>query len=232
MPGESQQVNKVSDGFSTKLRAFRASRDLSQQELATLLNITRSYLSELENGRPPSQKLEAKFELVSHATEIGPQDDDEILDDADLKRTIRARWFPPEGRVREVSVLSWAQAGQMIDFEELPPDWRETIPTDCPDPKAFAVELRGDSMEPRFVDGEIVILMPSFKPRQHSLVVARIEGQGVIFKVFSFSAPKNHGEEATMRFTSYNPAFPPIEVAESLVSWCYPVHSLVRRIWH
>jgi phage repressor protein C with HTH and peptisase S24 domain len=130
--------------------------------------------------------------------------------------------------VRAIPVRSWAQAGIGADFEELPLDWQRRVGTDCPDELAFAVEIQGDSMEPKFFPGDIAVLMPGYQPRNGSLVVARLEGEGVVFKVFTVR------DQTPMRictFASYNPVFQPIDVPEGRVIWNYPVYQIIRQVW-
>ena len=82
-------------------------------------------------------------------------------------------------------------------------------------------------MEPKYLHGDIAVLMPTRPPRNGSLVVARLE-DGIVFKVFMLR------EQSSIRvcsFTSYNPVFQPIEVSESKVIWNFPVYQIVRQVW-
>lgn len=189
------------------LSQIRGALGLSQGEFAKKLGISRPHLSKVENSsKPLSIKLSRKVE--------------------ELCRTL-----PVPGTtkgVRAIQVRSWAQAGTGADFEELPLDWQKRVATDCPDEQAFAVEIQGDSMEPRFSPGDIVVLMPSQQPRNGSLVVARLESEGVVFKVF---AARDRLPMRICSFTSYNPVFQAIEVPEASVIWNYPVYQIIRQAW-
>jgi SOS-response transcriptional repressor LexA len=134
----------------------------------------------------------------------------------------------PVTGIRAIPVRSWAQAGAGVDFEELPLDWQKRIATDCPDEQAFAVEIQGDSMEPKYLQGDIAVLMPTHQPRNGSLVVARLEGEGIVFKVFT---AHDQSPARTCSFTSYNPVFQPIEILESNVLWNFSVYQVVRQVW-
>jgi phage repressor protein C with HTH and peptisase S24 domain len=188
---------------------FRIQLGLTQQELAQKLGISRQHLSKLENSpRPLSPKLARRV--------------------AEVCRNSGLPHAGPLNGIRAISVRSWAQAGAGADFEELPLDWQKRVATDCPDEQAFAVEIQGDSMEPKFFPGDIAVLMPTHQPRNGSLVVARLEREGVVFKVFTAR------DQLPMRiccFTSYNSVFQPIEVPETSVIWNYPVYQIVRQVW-
>jgi SOS-response transcriptional repressor LexA len=182
---------------------------LTQDEFAKQLGISRQHLSKLENSsKPLSPKLARRLAEVSGNAGL-PQ-------------------FRSATGVRAIPVRSWAQAGTGADFGELPLDWEKRVATDSPDDQAFAVEIQGDSMEPKFFPGDIAVLMPGRLPRNGSLVVARLESEGVVFKVFTAR------DQLPLRmccFTSYNPVFRPIEVPENCVLWNYPVYQIIRQVW-
>jgi SOS-response transcriptional repressor LexA len=196
---------------SNSLLTLRGKLGLTQDELASKLDISRQHLSKLENSPAPlSPKLSRRV------TEL-----------------YQGLGLPLAGSaygIRAVPVRSWAQAGAGtgLDSEELPLDWQKRVATDCPDEQAFAVEIQGDSMEPKYSPGDIAVLMPSQQPRNGSLVVARLQNEGVVFKIFT---AREQTPQRTCCFTSYNPVFQPIEVRESSVMWNFPVYQVVRQVW-
>ena len=188
---------------------IRGQLGLTQVEFARKLGISRPHLSKLENSPGPlSPKLARKL--------------------ADVCRNSGLASIGPITGIRAIPVRSWAQAGAGVDFEELPLDWQKRIATDCPDEQAFAVEIQGDSMEPKFFPGDIAVLMPTQQPRNGSLVVARLADEGIVFKVFTM---RDQSSLRVCSFSSYNPVFQPIEVSESRVIWNFPVYQIVRQVW-
>jgi SOS-response transcriptional repressor LexA len=182
---------------------------LTQIEFAGKLGISRPHLSKLENSPGPlSPKLARRV--------------------ADVCRNSGLPSAGPLTAIRAIPVRSWAQAGVGVDFEELPLDWQKRVATDCPDEQAFAVEIQGDSMEPKYLQGDIAVLMPTRQPRNGSLVVARLADEGIVFKVFT---TRDQSRARVCSFTSYNPVFQPIEVSESNVLWNFPVYQTVRQVW-
>lgn len=181
---------------------LRYAMQCSQKDFAQKLAISRSYLSKLEKGQyEVSPKVANRYRLL-------------YQNNPDQQKSSNARSIP---------VRSMAQAGAGIDYDELPLSWQETVATNCPDEQAFAVEINGDSMEPKFYKGDIVVLMPSQKPCNNTLVVARLANEGVVFKVFS-----SRGNEITL--TSYNQIHRPIIVDESSVHWVFPVWQVIRNV--
>jgi phage repressor protein C with HTH and peptisase S24 domain len=127
--------------------------------------------------------------------------------------------------LRNLPVLSWAQAGLATDFSEIPTDWDEVVPSDVTDERAFGVRLRGDSMEPRFSDGDIAILLPSIAPTNGETVVANVKEEGVLCKIMHVQLDKN-----LIKLSSYNPAFPPMERHRDQFHWIFPVASIIKQL--
>jgi phage repressor protein C with HTH and peptisase S24 domain len=195
---------------SQSLGAIRERLGLTQDEFSKKLGISRPHLSKLENSPSPlSPKLTRRL--------------------AELCRSLGLAYAgAPHSGIRAIPVRSWAQAGAGGDFEELPLGWEKRVATDCPDEQAFAVEIQGDSMEPKYLHGDIAVLMPTHQPRNGNLVVARLENEGIVFKVFT---AREQSPVRVCSFTSYNSVFQPIEVPESSVLWNYPVYQIIRQVW-
>jgi SOS-response transcriptional repressor LexA len=129
----------------------------------------------------------------------------------------------PAARLRLIPVVSWASAGEAEPFDDLPSDYMDRIPSNSEDSKAFGVRLKGDSMEPRFSEGDTVILAPSQSARNGDLIVARIKKHdGVLFKRF-------HLQGDRVELTSYNPVYPKQQFHLSDFSWIYPVEGILKK---
>jgi phage repressor protein C with HTH and peptisase S24 domain len=193
------------DNFPERLRLWRVSRNLTQAEAAKRLDIDRSYLSQVERGRPPGSSLRTRFVLAEQAAPY-------------------ANAAPTFG-LRNLPVLSWAQAGAATDFEEIPRDWNDTVPSDVSDERAFGVRLRGDSMEPRFSDGDIAILLPSIAPTNSETVVANLKDEGMLCKIMHVQLDKN-----LITLSSYNPAYPPLQRHRDQFHWIFPISSIIKQL--
>jgi repressor LexA len=196
------------ENFAERLRLWRVSQNYTQAEAAKLLKINRSYLSQVERGRPPGRALREHFFLLEKA--------------ATLKQ--------PKGHamihgLRNLPILSWAQAGQATDFEQIPSGWDDTVPSDVPDEHAFGVRLRGDSMEPKFSEGDIAVLTPGTAATNGEVIVANIKGQGAVCKIMHVQLDKN-----LITLSSYNPAYPPIVYHRDDFNWMFPVVTVVKQL--
>jgi phage repressor protein C with HTH and peptisase S24 domain len=196
--------------FAERLRMWRARLNLTQAEAAKLLGINRSYLSQVEGNRPPGRALRDRFEMLEKSSSTKSGASQNVIGVHGL---------------RNVPVLSWAQAGLATEFEQMPSDWGEVVPTDVADERAFGVRLRGDSMEPKFSAGDIAILLPSIAPTNGDIVVANIRNQGALCKIMHVQLDKK-----LVKLSSYNPAYPPTEYHRDEFHWIYPVSAVIKQL--
>ena len=216
-PPKAPRQNKE---FGNALRAYRTEYGLTQAEMAKKLRITRAQLEEAESSGRHTLAMMVDFYGLCSGTgdarfirslarkvepDSSPQDDNE---------KIAVSWIP---------LLSWAQAGEAVDCDELLRHMQKLVPSIVDDPKAFAIEIAGDSQEPRYSAGDIATVVPSKSLRQNDTVIARLVDQGVVLKLYS-----RHGD--TVRFSSYNPAYAPFEVPLEQIEWIYPVESVLKVI--
>ena len=211
----STNIQQFPNNFGIGVKRWRNEHGVSQEILATHLGITRSYLSQVENGEPASAKLQARFRRTAERAQAdGLPDFSKKLDQTG--RRDDAESVP----LRLVPLGSWAQAGRAVDYDVLPASWQKKVHTTVQDPRAFAVSVAGDSMEPRYHEGDVAFLEPSKPVRQHDTVIARLKEEGVVFKIYSRTGD-------TVRFSSYNPAYLPFEVKAREIAWIFPVHSVL-----
>lgn len=125
---------------------------------------------------------------------------------------------------RMIPVIGWAHAGDAESYEELPKSWQNEISSECPDPKAFAVSLEGDSMEPRFYDGDILIVQPTTEVHSGCFVVARFASDGVIFRRLEMRGSK-------IILVPLNSQYESSTHTADEFSWIYPVWARITKMW-
>jgi phage repressor protein C with HTH and peptisase S24 domain len=91
------------------------------------------------------------------------------------------------GVYRNIPLIGFAQAGNSGFFDDagypLGGGWDEIPFPGLNDPSAFALEINGESMEPVFRDGDIVIVSPHASVRRGDRVVAKTSEGEVMAKV-------------------------------------------------
>ena len=91
------------------------------------------------------------------------------------------------------------------------------------DPNAFALRLSGDSLEPRYSDGDIAIVSPNRHWRQGGLVVAKTEGDSCACKYI-----RTHDQ--TVVLSPGNPQYSPTVRHVSELKWVYPVVYVIKTV--
>ncbi len=134
--------------------------------------------------------------------------------------------IPDEGlAVRSVPLVSWAHAGSAATYEELPKHWRGSVSSMSRDRRAFAVAVEGDSMEPKFLPGDRIVLEPSNPPCNGKPVVAKFaHDESVQLRIY-FKLPSGR-----IRLAPINPIYPTLEHKASDFAWIFPVAELNRAI--
>jgi len=124
---------------------------------------------------------------------------------------------------QRVPIIGYAQAGAEGYFDDagypVGTGWDEVVFPDVGDPHAYALEVSGDSMEPVYRDGDVIIVSPESSIRKGDRVVVRTEGGEVMAKeLLRQSANK-------LELGSLNEAHPPRSLKRGEVAW------MARIIW-
>lgn len=90
------------------------------------------------------------------------------------------------------------------------------------DPRAFAVTVEGDSMEPKVFQGDRVICEPSRHPINGKPVVAKYDNEDVQLRIY------HKLPNGKIRLAPLNSVYPTIEYELDEFHWIYPVLELVR----
>lgn len=126
------------------------------------------------------------------------------------------------GAGRAVPVVGMARAGADGFFDEagFPVGADETVRfPDLGEDRVYALEIAGDSMEPMYRAGDIVIVQPGAAVRRGDRVVVRTRAGEVMAKVLG------RRNDQTIELLSLNPAHKPRELAVSEVDW------IARIVW-
>lgn len=97
---------------------------------------------------------------------------------------------------RHIPIISYAQAGKMtevVDPFSLGDGFETIQPTVECSKHSFALRLDGDSMEPRFHHGDVVIIDPERAPKPGNFVVAINGNEETTFKKYRPRAVDSHG---------------------------------------
>jgi phage repressor protein C with HTH and peptisase S24 domain len=138
-----------------------------------------------------------------------------------------ARALPASGRAtqattRRVPLIGFAQAGGEGFFDDggypVGGGWDEVALPEIADANAYALEISGESMEPVFRDGDVVIVSPAAPVRRGDRVVVRTRNGEVMAKQLARRSARR------VELRSLNPAHPDRSFDLGEVSW---VHRIV-----
>ena len=160
------------------LKKKREKADLSLREAAQLVgSISHQHIRVIEEGEtsPTFDKVMALLSAYH----------------ADLQEFLSETGYLPQNvkpadmsNMRRIPVISWVLAGQWSEVANTfdPEDAKDWIETEIKGEHVFALEVKGDSMEPEFCEGETIIVRPQAKVNTGDFVVVR-----------------NHNNEATLK---------------------------------
>ena len=99
------------------------------------------------------------------------------------------------GLSQRIPVIGYAQAGQAGFFDDggypVGQGWDEVTFPHIGDPNAYALEIAGDSMEPVYRDGDIIVVSPHSSIRRGDRVVVKtLEGEVMAKELVRRSARK------------------------------------------
>jgi len=216
-------------GFARALRSWREKAGLKQSELAAKVGVTGPYISLLESGkRPPpaddvTLRLERVLEVVPktllrlahiartpedirRVTDLDRLHAEGLLDkEEELRKALLV-----SGGLRQIPLINKVSAGYPSDFTDLDypagvADEYVVIP-DLIDPNAFAITVCGDSMYPRFNEGDILIVSPAIPVESGDFCFVRIDSHG---EVTSALKQVFFDDEQTVRLVSLNTRYQP-----------------------
>jgi phage repressor protein C with HTH and peptisase S24 domain len=122
---------------------------------------------------------------------------------------------------RRIPLIGLAQAGGEGFFDDggfpVGGSWDEVGLPEVADPNAYALEISGDSMEPVYRDGDLVIVSPVAPLRRGDRVVARTHSGEVMAKELARRSARK------IELKSLNPAYPDYSFDLSEVVWMHRI---------
>jgi len=183
--------------YSERIRELRKMRGMSQQDLANKLDLNKVAISQYERGvRRPS------IDIVSALCDIFNVSSDFLLGEDDVTiRIVNTDEIKKLDSPRRIPVLGRVAAGIPIDAIEDVIDW-EDISEDAPG-EYFGLKIKGDSMMPRIVEGDVVIVHSQPDAESGDVVIVQINGDTATCKRLA-------KYDTGISLISFNPMYAPI----------------------
>ena len=178
--------------FAKRLKELRASRGLTQDDLARELNLVKSSISMYENG-----KRKPSFEVLEAIADYFNVNMDTLYSSAPV--------FVPS--LKRVPMLGYAAAGQPLENI----DGQDTyyVETDSRYAVDFCITVRGDSMINAGInDGDIVFVKAQPEVPNGKIACVEIDNERVCIKRF-------YKTDTGVMLVSENPKYAPLQFSES-----------------
>lgn len=185
-----------------KIVFIRKNKGISQRKLAQMLHLNPSNLVRIEKGRvtPSLKTVEEIAEKL----------------DVPISVLIDKKEIPSQ-----VAVVSFASAGEAVNFtdQDYPQQGGMYFidrPADFSDPNGFGIEVSGDSMVPKYEDGQVVLVDTRKKPQNGDYaVVGLMNGDKYV---------KRYREvQGMVILESVNPLYPPVIVQKEEIRFAYKI---------
>jgi phage repressor protein C with HTH and peptisase S24 domain len=128
---------------------------------------------------------------------------------------------PTRSVSRRVPLIGLAQAGSEGYFDDggypVGGGWDEVSLPEIGDANAYALEISGDSMEPVFRDGDLVIVSPAAPIRRGDRVVVKTAGGEVMAKQLARQSAKR------VELRSLNPDHPNYSFDLADITWIHRI---------
>jgi phage repressor protein C with HTH and peptisase S24 domain/DNA-binding XRE family transcriptional regulator len=202
------------------------------QRLAALLAVRKRHAE--RTGRSPLDEAYLSGELSRLVAQLAPEHAGPAGADGDTTQAPRARRPAGEpGVPMEVPLINRVAAGYPTEFTDLAYPARVADEyVRCPDltdPDAFAARVVGDSMEPDYREGDVVVFSPARGLASGQDCFARIEpDHTTTFKrVYFETSPQG---EQSIRLQPLNAKYPPTVLPRERVAGLYAAVTVIRKI--
>ena len=171
--------------FAENLKILRERRKITQQQLADNLEISRSTIGMYENG-----SREPDFETLELIADFFNVNMDRLIGNLN----------PADKRM--IPVLGYVKAGLPIEAVENILDYEEISEKMARQGEYFALKIKGDSMEPRMREGDVVIVKKQNIVNNGEIAVVLVNGNDATVKKF-------FKYDSGINLISFNPNYEP-----------------------
>lgn len=219
---ERKQKNAELNIFSERLTELVKQRGATQEEIQEKTGISQASIS-----RYMRAATEPKIGDFKRIAEFFSVPLDFLLGDSrasstavQLKEARGPYWgtsdtAPVVSRVSAGSPHAWEDAGHAAP----------QIKVNCPDPNTYAVEVWGDSMEPVYHEGDILVIAPNLQVNPGDLVVFKTAADESFFKKYLGV------KKGALRFASFNPNWEVMQIEPEEMGEAgkmHLVHNIIR----
>lgn len=153
--------------FGQALKELRVIHNVTGEDLGKVLSVSRNAISNWENNRrtPDTNTIKALANYFNVTTDY-----------------LLGNTQEPKGKGVSVPILGRVVAGIPIEAVEEILDYEEITPELAKTGTFFALKIQGSSMEPRIIEGDIVIVKQQNNVENGEIAVVLVNGQDATVK--------------------------------------------------
>lgn len=185
--------NNVNITIAKNLNKYLDLNGMSQADLARMMNVSTATTSNWCKGikLPRMDKIDKICSIFG----INRSDLMDEKDSSQDKTSIKGVRIPVLGYVRAGVPLDAVE--EILDFEEIHPDMAATA-------DYFALRVKGDSMEPRITEGDVVIVREQPDVESGEIAIVLVNGdEGTVKKLVKY-------ENGSIALVAFNSAYQPM----------------------
>ena len=180
--------------IGNRIKEIRIKKNISLDDVASYVGVAKSTIQRYENGKINKIKIPV-INSIADALKVNPSWLVGKSESPDIKISPQPVRIPVLGRIAAGIPISAVQ--EIIDWEEIPSQMASTG-------DYFALQIRGDSMEPKISNGDVVICRQQSDADDGDLVIALVNGNDAVCKRL-----KKY-QNGMISLLSTNPAYEPL----------------------
>ena len=155
------------DRLSRILSGKKSLEKISASEIARRIGVERSTVSSWKNGK--SEPSIDMIHKLAEALDVSPA---ELLGEKTPQFVDMSKWVT-------LPIIGKVPAGVALEaIEEY--EGEIIVPPEDAKPGYFALKVQGESMHPRVLNGDVVVVAPNLEPYNGQVVVTRVNGEGEV----------------------------------------------------
>lgn len=167
------------------IHEYRRKNNLTMEEFAKLIGRTKAYVSMLEKNKNSrsGKEIAPSAETLKSVADVFGITIDELLKMLDGDQLIKLNNFtPPRVKGVRIPILGKVVAGVPLEAIEDIEGYEEITPAMAAKGEYFALRVRGKSMEPFMLDGDIVIVRKQEAADSGDIVIVLVNGDEATVK--------------------------------------------------
>lgn len=160
------------------IKEYREERNMSMEDFSKISGLSKGYISMLEKNENPrtGKPIAPSMEVVKKVSSALMVDFNELFKMIDSQEITLSLKKISKRKSIQVPVLGYVRAGIPLEAVEDILDYEEISEEMAVNGDYFALKIKGDSMEPRICDGDVVIVKKQEDVETGEIAIVLVNG--------------------------------------------------------